>query len=134
MNAPFNYNFKAQFVPAITSGAKRQTIRRHKDSGRRPLPGDTLLLYTGKRTKHEKLIGHATAIGSVAVQMNYVGGSITIDSIKLPYSAALEFAKEDGFGTVFDMLDWFMHVYPGDKFDGYCVKWHPLQQQEETAA
>ena len=43
-------NFKQQFIPPILSGAKRQTIRA---IGRRrhAIPGETLQLYTGMRTK-----------------------------------------------------------------------------------
>lgn len=134
MRAPFHYNFKAEFVPAIESGDKAQTIRRNKPSGRRPEPGDKLYLNTAMRTKAARQLGITTAIGSVAVRMNYASGTITVDEHKLPYSAALEFAREDGFDTVFDMLQWFKAMYEGDTFEGYCVKWQPLQQQGETAA
>lgn len=134
MNAPFHYNFKAQFVPAVESGAKRQTIRREKPDGRRPRPGDSVRFYAGLRTKNVRKIGEALAIGSLAVQMDYQSGSITIDSIKLPYSAALQFAQEDGFDTVFDMLQWFKAMYQGEQFEGYCVKWQPLQQQQGDRA
>jgi hypothetical protein len=49
------FNFQRQFVDAIRSGAKTQTIRRNA----RCETGDTLQLYTGQRTKNCVLIGTA---------------------------------------------------------------------------
>ncbi len=43
------YSFDRRFVPAIVSGAKRQTIRAHR--ARHARPGETLQLYTGMRTR-----------------------------------------------------------------------------------
>lgn len=43
------YSFQKQFVPAIRSGQKRQTIR--ADRKRHARPGEALQLYAGMRTK-----------------------------------------------------------------------------------
>ena len=50
------YSLKPRFIPPILSGAKRQTIRAISRR-RHAIPGETLQLYTGMRTKQCRLIG-----------------------------------------------------------------------------
>ncbi len=66
----FLFNFKAQFVPLVESGVKRQTIRQTRKDKRRPVPGDIAALYTGLRTRNTRLLLRAPVVQCCAVRMD----------------------------------------------------------------
>lgn len=121
--ATFPFNFKKQFVPAVQSGAKHQTIRQNRRDGRRPVPGDTIKAYTGLRTAHCQLIVEATCTRCRAVRIDTASREIVIDGMKLGPAEALAFAQADGFDSVASLRDFFHDNYMGATFEGFCVEW-----------
>lgn len=90
-------NFKGEFAKMVASGEKRQTIRALR---KRPilLPGDTLHLFTGLRTKQSRrLIEPVVCIGTVPIVLARL--FVTIDLVEHEWDDALVdmLAYRDGF-------------------------------------
>lgn len=103
------YNFKEEFAPAVERGEKRQTIRQKR---KRPtVPGDTLYLFTGLRTKHTRRLlvpePICTAVKPVDIYPTYV----ILDGQRLSYEEATAFAKADGFPSLEKFLAFFDKAY-----------------------
>lgn len=112
------YSFQPQFVDAIRSGRKRQTIRRPR-LGRtaHAEPGSPVHIFTGLRTKACRAIGIAECshVETVILRLERphsvsVGHTIVVDT-KVGLDA---FAQSDGFA------DW-------QAFVAFWDKWHPGQ-------
>lgn len=128
------YSFKKQFAEPILAGTKGQTIR--ADRKRHARPGEEVQLYTGMRTKHCKLIGHATCahVGNIVmifrgrplVMVTHKQGSSTYTS-----SAALNrFARADGFRDWDDMSGFWAinHITASIlDFTGIIIRWRDLR-------
>jgi hypothetical protein len=110
------FNFQRQFVDAIRSGAKTQTIRRNA----RCETGDTLQLYTGQRTKNCVLIG--TAVCTICEPIKIAEDYVSSGGWRLPSGDAHHIARIDGFASLEAMRDWFRERY-GLPFEGYRVMW-----------
>lgn len=54
--------FQKQFVPYVREGSKTHTIRGERKRGERPVPGETLHLYTGLRQKGAEFILRAPCL------------------------------------------------------------------------
>lgn len=123
------YSFKEQFIPLITSGEKRQTIRSHRKHQAKP--GDTLFLYYGMRTKWCRKIKETKCIGTARITIA-VNGSVFMDGIKLNQVDKDHLAHSDGFrheddfhkveGCFQIMLRWWQitHSLP---FKGDIIYW-----------
>lgn len=120
----FLLNFKKQFAPAVESGQKRQTIRRNRKDGKRPMPGTTVKCYTGLRTRSVKLLRTAKVTECLSVRMHIDDGVIVIDGRKLNDDEAAQFANADGFKCVGEMEQWFLEQYQTYDFEGFCVRWN----------
>jgi len=116
------FNFQSQFVAAIQSGEKRQTIRRTA----RASVGDRLQLYTGMRTKAcRKLISP----DPICTMCHYVAlrpDGITFGDASL-FPSADEFARQDGFRDYDDMHRWFTERYGDAYFVGRLVRWRLVE-------
>lgn len=123
--AIFLFNFKKEFAPGVESGEKRQTIRRNRKDGKRPVPGDTAKLFTGLRTRGVRLLRAETVTECMSVRMHIDEGVIVIDGRALSYLERDDFAKADGFATVAEMLLWFRNQHETYDFEGFCVRWTP---------
>jgi hypothetical protein len=110
-------NFKAQFVDAVASGKKTQSIRVSK----RATPGQALQLYTGQRTKACRKIADA-----ICVDCTYVGltarGVTLGDASKFPGDIDA-FARADGFKDYAEMWKWFSETYDTNSFTGNIIRW-----------
>lgn len=120
-------NFKPRFIPAILSGAKRQTIRA---LGRRrhAIPGETLQLYTGMRTKQCRLIGTAVCTKAKPIEMLFAGllSVIEIGPLRRIDGSELDtFAIADGFPDWPAMLAFWRETHPDcqDSFSGLIIEW-----------
>ncbi|AGH31350.1 hypothetical protein TVVG_00001 [Tetraselmis viridis virus SI1] len=130
------YNFKAQFVPAIRSGDKRQTIRAPRKS-RHVRPGETVHIYTGPRFQPKK-VGEAPCIEVVTIQLNL--NDRTIQAHTEDESGAVlqvwtrcgaiegqhpdRLAQADGFKDWEEMRSWFAQTHgPAGEFRGVLIKW-----------
>ena len=116
-------NFSAEFADRVQSGEKQQTIRRLR---KRPIKaGDTLILYTGQRTKACRKLGEGVCNRVINVtigrkiltwgrqpKLRVKGGLVT--------STAL--AQADGFESYAAMADWFDNRY-GLPFEGVVIQW-----------
>ena len=121
------FNFQPQFVDAIRSGAKTQTIRRNA----RCKTGDTMQLYTGQRTKDCTLIGTATC--AICESITIAEGHISSGGWRLPSGDAHHIARIDGFASVDAMRDWFRDRY-GLPFEGYRVMWNGFNEPRGLSA
>lgn len=113
------FNFSPEFVAAVESGDKRQTIRRT----RKGKVGDRVQLFTGQRTKAcRKLVDPDPVldlIGYVAIRPEY----LTLhDTRQHPGDADL-FANRDGFNDYADMVAWFQSKYRTREFVGFIHRW-----------
>jgi hypothetical protein len=123
----FLFNFKKQFAPAVESGAKRQTIRRNRKDGRRPVPGDTAKLFTGLRSSSTRLLRAETVTECLHVRMDMDARVIVLDGRALEVFEATRFAQADGFSSMTSMLQWFRDQYQTYDFEGFCVRWNPQE-------
>ena len=114
-------NFFRRFAGAVERREKRQTIRR---SLARPIrEGDELALYTGQRTRWCRLLGRATCIRVVDVEL-YEGGPI-VGGVHVEPDT---FARSDGFRDYREMVQWFKNTYGlpngcGGAFRGVLIQW-----------
>ncbi len=103
------YDFKAQFVAAVESGAKTCTIRPERD---RPTKiGDTLYLYAGLRTKACRLIGTAicTDVCALSVSKRHIWSE---DARRVLTPTELDdLARDDGFQSVQEFFQFFIDTY-----------------------
>ena len=115
-------NFQKQFVEAVESGAKRQTIRHTWIDGKFPFQtGSTLQFYFGLRTKQSRKIGKAVCTGVKAFQLER-NGAMWVGGERLTIQERFAFAQADGFEDPLVLWDWFKkhHDLP---FDGWVVYW-----------
>ena len=120
-------NFKLEFAPPVESGEKRQTIRRER---KRPIvPGDTLNLYTGQRTKNCRLLRvvECRAIKDVDIRRDAVvladrANQNTVGIFPAASKDAATFAKADGFDSFESLVKWFNTTY-GLPFRGVVILW-----------
>lgn len=134
------YGFKERFIAPIEVGLGRditgpsavafpapklQTIRAH---GRRrhARPGEILQLYYAMRTKQCRLIGVAKCVEVLPVIIWPSTGTIMLAGKLLGLRKLNWFAQSDGFVSIFDMMAFWQEEHPGDKFDGVCVRWEPI--------
>lgn len=126
-------NFQKQFAAAVESGKKRQTIRAHRRDNRpHVLPGQTLKLYTGMRTKHCRLLATAECLSVEGISIHADGvalGAGPLNSLWLGETGSfirrgmLEgMAIADGFTDWAAMRDWFQNTH-GLPFRGSLIKW-----------
>lgn len=118
-------NFQARFAPLVESGKKCQTIRKHRNDGRDPKPGDVLYLYTGMRTKKCRKLAEVRCTSVTEIRMGYLF-SISIDRglgfHPLNKRQRRELAKRDGFHDAGLMLTWFDKTY-SLPFEGLLIRW-----------
>jgi hypothetical protein len=123
----FLFNFKAQFVTAVESGTKLQTIRHRRKDGRQPHQGDIVKLYTGLRTRKARLLREASVVDCFPLNIDMVEMAtrrIISNGVRLNIGEGNAFARLDGFEDSQDMLRWFKKTYPGmGWFEGFCVRW-----------
>jgi hypothetical protein len=123
-----------RFIPAILSGAKTQTIRpipkRPQDW---PKVGDlrSLRRWTGKpyRSPQEEIMRVVvTKVENCAITSGVCGCEIRIDGFWLTTSKLRDFAKDDGFGSLSELFEWFQktHNIIVHPFTGIVIHWRPL--------
>lgn len=120
--------FKYQFVAPIRAGTKDQTIRIERKDGKRPVPGETLYLYTRLRTKLSEKIGEAICTECLRIRITDDGApedlpaGIVIDGHRLNSEEMLATVQRDGFNSTTEFYDLFrtMHTFP---FEGFVTRW-----------
>lgn len=117
--------FKKQFAPAVENGTKRQTIRARRKNGRDPKPGDTLYLYAGLRTKQCRKLGEGVCRGVEPITIEELRIRIG-DRVLVTKSELDAFAKDDGFGSFYELVDYFQHEMRRDlPWSGIVIYWIP---------
>lgn len=119
------YNFKAKFVRPILTGEKCTTIRRRRKRATRP--GETLMLYTGMRTKECVKFADAACVAVTPIviwpEKRLMGASPeNIFSLSL----TVQIAKRDGFEALHAFFEFFRKHYglgPLDDFE--IIEWDP---------
>lgn len=129
----FMYNFKPAFVPALLSGAKPHTIRKFREDGRDPLPGDELHLYTGLGTKRARLIMKVICEYAIEVTMYEApecAPQIMLGQKFLTIDEIDALAKKDGFKDAKAFLDFFDRNWQ-KPYHGWLIGWEPNLVHEE---
>lgn len=120
----FLLNFRSQFEEEVSSGRKRQTIRRERADGKRPTTADVVHCYVGLRTRGSRLIkkGQVISCDDVTIDPNSRWVSVNsklVSSIDMP-----SFARADGFDSAQAFFDFFAEAH-GGRVEGFLVKWAP---------
>jgi hypothetical protein len=119
------YSFKRQFVAAIRSGTKRQTIR--ADRKRHARPGEAVQLFTGMRTRNCVRLLHPDPVceSVTPIRIFVTAGWIELPGAKLGILAGIDdFARDDGFEDWMDMRRFWRSEHPtADIFEGVLVRW-----------
>lgn len=116
------YNFKAQFVSLIQSGAKTTTVRKVR---KRPtLVGDRLYLYHGMRSKRCILVKTTTCakVTPIAIYTSCCSGMVILGDTELNPKKISTLAARDGFQDISSFLGFFAENY-GPNFAGELIEW-----------
>jgi len=116
-------DFKAQFVPAVADGTKKQTIRKNHKAPVRI--GDNLHLYTGLGTINFRQIAITTcqSICDITVYER----SIKVDGVYLSSHEISQFVKDEGFSGVEEFYYFFKNNH-GLPFTGKLIKWDDIKK------
>lgn len=122
------YSFQTRFVPFISDGLKRQTIR--LDRKRHVRSGELIQLYCGMRTKNcFKIVPDVVCRSIHPIQIEYKDGGfevITLDGAEIPKEDWDAFAKADGFAEIGEMQEFWVEKHNAtepDKFEGVLIRW-----------
>ena len=104
------FNFRPQFVEAVASRQKRQTIR----ATPRVRVGQTIQLYTGMRTKACRKIVEADPMCVEVLVVRFFPKGVRVDGVRLlnDWSGLGDFAAADGFASYPDMFAFFENQRP----------------------
>lgn len=122
------YSFKKEFVPAISSGFKCQTIRGNRR--RHALPGERMQLYCGMRTRHCFKIIPDPVCRDVRPVILRVGPDATFDYVEIdmcridPWDID-RLGKLDGFDNGKQMAQFWFETYGVGEFTGVIIRWWP---------
>src|SRR5260370_10457652 len=114
------YGFKQRFVPKIKAGTKHHTIRARRAV--EDLPGNTMHLYYGLRTKQCELLARTPCVkvGLIFIPDKHV---FLIDGCGLDRDEKEQLAVCDGFDSFADMMGFWEGRFP---FDGKIYHWKPF--------
>jgi len=129
--------FKPQFVEPILKGIKKHTFR--EDKKQRWKPGMIMHQATGVRTKNYNCFYRPTLINIQKITITWIGTSVIIfidDDLKVDFNTAANWsfynnngfdfletlAKNDGFSSVENFLEWF-----NTNFNGKILHWTDLK-------
>jgi hypothetical protein len=130
-------NFQKQFAEAVRSGKKSQTIRAiwTNPEMQRNLfvPGATVYLWTGMRSKSRVKLGEAVIDNILPVTINHSTAQIHFPngliSVMIAGEMSIEhFAQEDGFKGWNEMCDWFDKTH-GLPFMGLLIHWTDFKKE-----
>ena len=128
------YGFQARFAAAVASGAKTQTIRKHRrPPARHARMGESIALWSGMRTPQARLIGHSACTGIYPISLRFglgSAGEARIGARKLMPEQLDDFARQDGFRDAREMSSWFVETHGSLSFDGVLVMWSGLVPAE----
>ena len=130
------YSFAPQFVEAVSTLKKRQTVRGLRK--RHARPGEPIQLYAGMRTKYcRKLVTPDPVCRDVRhirididARAHFVITAIAIDGVHLSDDEIEAFAMADGFGGALADgfarqrmgLFWLKH-HEWNLFEGVVIRW-----------
>jgi hypothetical protein len=121
-------NFGAAFVPLVESGQKPHTIRAKRVDGRDPLPGDTLHLYAGLRTKAVRLLRREPCQYATEITIQPSAGDVhhvLLGGRPLDQREIEALATVDGFDNAIAFVRYFQDMY-GLPFTGLLIGWEPI--------
>jgi len=130
------YNFKKEFVEAVETGKKTQTIRAlRKGRSRHASPGEALQLYTGMRTNNcKKLLPDPVCFNVQAIMITkdpFV--CVVLDKYLLSDKTIEEMAIADGFKSVEAFAAFFDETH-GLPFEGVLISWEKSKATEGNNA
>lgn len=134
------YSFKEQFIPFLLDGSKEHTVRNNRvqinGRSRHALPGDTVFLYYGMRTKFCRKIGEATcrATQDICITEQGIYFPLGPGSFRTYFPEECDaFAWKDGFrpegatmgnpSGAFDLMLQFFKQTHDLPFQGVVIYW-----------
>lgn len=120
------YSFKRRFCDAVANGQKCQTIRARR--ARHARPGERIQLYFGMRTKQcRKLINVDPVVTSVTDIVLFIpdgpGVAQFMTEPALPQDVTDAFARDDGFESAADFIDFWRKEHGPGEFVGVLIAW-----------
>lgn len=120
------YSFKAQFVSAIESGEKQQTLRDNRK--RHARVGEEVQLYSAMRTKQCRLIGRAICLSAGEISLCFAWPSAVVleDGGFVRAGQNLDtFARIDGFADWDALVAFWRRHHPNvrDGWTGVRIRW-----------
>jgi len=112
------YNFDPRFVAPIKSGNTTHTIRKVRPNPDKP--GNTLHLYMGLRTRSVELIMRVPCVAVEEIRLGRRPQSIHINGEPLSADECELFARQDGFPTFAEMMEYWNGRLP---FKGHLIRW-----------
>jgi len=123
--------FKERFKDLILAGKKCTTIRPR--GKHRPQPGEarSLRVWTGRPYRSPQAV-FATVVLREVVDVEITEDGPLVDGIQLTGMERNRFAWDDGFEAWEDLLEWFQAREERLPFEGYLLRWDPIQEQREA--
>lgn len=123
----FPWGDPTNFEQKIIEGTKIHTIR--EDPHNRWKPGMKIHAATGVRTKNYNCFYEDECTGVQDIFMTYFFGGleVTIGDKYLYWEDKLKLAKNDGFDSIDQMVDWFFHKKKDAVFSGKLIHWTDLR-------
>jgi hypothetical protein len=117
-------NFRPHFAPLVKNGRKCCTIRAPRKRSIRP--GDTLLLYTGMRTRACRRLRTAVCRSVEDIYIEATRSSprvrVRLAGRILSSVALRRLAREDGYASPAEFAAFFPRVH-GLPFSGHLIRW-----------
>lgn len=129
--------FKPRFADKVEAGTKRQTVR--PEPKRMPKVGDLFdaRAWIGRPyfSKQRKLIeGEIIAVWRISIYEDHYYAQIGEIGAPITNRMALDdFARDDGFASWSDLVDWFL-IEHGLPFRGIIICWEPNSNGEPRAS
>jgi hypothetical protein len=117
--------FRKQFVEAIESGVKKQTIRQKTKCK----VGTLLQLCAAKGTKHYRKILDAKCVSVRRIEIDLKNGKFLLGTIWMDAKEKRQLAIDDGFPGLRQFYEFFRKHY-GDSFKGYLIKWEKIENNK----
>ncbi len=122
--------FASMFCERVERGEKLHSIRAPRKRPDQWLPGKTVHLFYGMRTKHCRRLGAGTITALHDIEIGDAG--VDIDGVRIHASTELTaFARADGFLTWNEFVTFFRDHY-GLPWRGVLIKWQLKQADYPT--
>lgn len=117
-------SFQKMFADRVQSGEKLHSVRPKRKRPQDWLPGKTVHLFTGMRTKYCRRLGLGVLTGLVDIEVHE--DALVLDGQRITEPSWKDaFAVSDGFTCYAELVDFLQDFY-GLPFTGDLIKWRKV--------